>query len=192
MDCAQTMDTKGRLGDLTPDDAFVVVANALLYAAQPLKQATSLLIPKSDGGPKFAELNSLLCVSTVMLLSSLDWIASLIERCIPTSDERIKVYFASYPFLQSGYTWIRSHQKTILDMSFDGMSFNDFTNFVKHEQPYIGLPSLVTQTNLYDVVDRDGIQYVYGILIPAINQAIKIVKHVGATLAQPVPQYPAF
>jgi hypothetical protein len=187
----QTVDTKRRLDSFTKEGGFVVVANSLMYVANPLKQAVSLLNARRE--VPAAELNSLLVVSIVMLLSTLDYIASVVEMHTSTSDASIKIYFSEYPFSQREFLWIKDHQKVIRNMTYDDRSLIPYLHSIKHETPWIGLPSLDTRNDLYDIEDGDGKRFVYDVMIPAYD----VVKTIIVRLAnnhfhENVPRYPSF
>ena len=128
-----------------------------------------------------------------MTLSALDWIASLVERSTATGDTAANVQFHSYPFLQSEFVWIREHQANIeKKYIFNGRTFIQFANFVKHEQPWIGAPSLSEKTNLYDIVDPMGNKYVYDVLIKVFKEAEHVIKRLAAQFSENTPVYPCF
>jgi len=170
------------------EGGVLVVANALLYASEPLAQARRVLqgLRPSE---QSAALNGLLYVSTAMLQSVLDSVARLCDNMTSGSAAQENVYFHSYEFLHSEIVWIAKLQKEIEALRFMGKPFNAIANYVKHERPWVGGAS--EGRDGLKVPDAEGTCYLYGFLIPVYTRAVAIVSRLCKSQGQPVPAYPS-
>lgn len=80
----------------TTEGCVVVVANALIFAADPLQKACYMLGQLAHG-TNDGQLNGYLYIATVMLQSVLDGVAAACNRFEGQGD----IYFHSYTFVKS-------------------------------------------------------------------------------------------
>ena len=173
--------------NFTHAGSIVLLSNALLFATQPLDQVRHALLDREN---RKAEVNGLLFVATVLLLSVLDGIASLAQR-ISGLPNQTSVYFHSYTFVLSDLVWIQKHQHNISDMTYATKSFYEFANYVKHEQPWIGEPSLHPRTYIRDVYDDENKGYYYDVLVVVYKEVKNMVSRLAKQYSQPVPVFPS-
>jgi hypothetical protein len=176
---------RGLMG-FTIEGGIVVVANALLHAAAPIGESRYHVL-SSELGQNSAVLNGMLWTGTVLLQSALDSFASLCQKI--SQLPQAAGYFHNYPFINSDIVWVGVHQTKIAEILFDGKTFDEFANFIKHEQPWIGAVSMGA-TGTRDVCDSSGVGYVYGVLIPVFKELKLMVCRLAKQYGQPVPVYP--
>jgi hypothetical protein len=172
----------------TKHGAVVVLANALNFAAEPLRQA-QILLPTLQLSESSAKLNGYLFVATVLLLSVLDGIASAAQKLSPLPEPQGDVYFKSYTFELSNVVWIQPIQARLLQLQFDGKTFFKFANALKHEHAWVGHVSISENTGVIDVYDGASVGYLYQVLVPVYNEAIGIICRLAKLVDQPVPAF---
>ena len=130
-----------------------ILVNTTIYAGSLLRRAFCMFpeaakhTAENRKNEDIAELNSMLCVATVSLLSVLDAFANLCYDLheTPAPCGRESIQFRSHSFTNTKNEWVRSYQtkleKDILFSINEGkpLNFFDLANFLKHELPWIGL-----------------------------------------------------
>ena len=172
--------------DFTKHGAIVVVANALSFAAEPLYQAQCLL-PTLLPGQHSALLNGHLYITTLILQSVLDGIASTAQKLVPLPDPQGNIYFKDYSFVLSDVAFIGPIQSQILGLRFSNRTFFQFADALKHEHAWVGSVSR-NRDQVQDVYNED-VGYLYGVLIPIYKYATTILCRLAKTFDQPVPAF---
>ena len=170
------------------EGGVLVVANALLYASEPLDIARRVL-QRQKNGDSSSVLNGHLYVSAVMLQSVLDGIARLCDNATCGNSEG-NVYFHNYEFLHSDVVWVAGAQREIAALRFMGKSFNDVANCLKHEKPWVGVVSMGGDGSL-KIPDAEGTCFLYGFVIPVYKRAVAIVSRLCKMYDQSVPAFPS-
>lgn len=188
--CTQVVDMGQRgFKGYSPSSFIAVVAHALSCATYPIKEAQKLL--RQSGDMTF-EVNGHLFAATVLLLSVLDGIASACQKIAPLPNQG-DIFFRSYPFACSELLWIRSYQQQLLNMHYNGISFFDHANKVKHELAFIGVPKYSFRRAIADVYDKSDQGYVHDLLMPIFEIAKAIICHLSCLYGvRDVPEYPSF
>ncbi|KAG2424867.1 hypothetical protein HXX76_014027 [Chlamydomonas incerta] len=155
--------------DFTSAGCAVVLANALLFASEPLQQAC-VMLGKMELGTNSSILNGYLYMATLLLQSVLDSVAATCQKVSPV-DGCGDVYFCSYSFFKSDVVWLSAHQREIGGLKWKGSSFNQLANALKHEQAWVGCVSAPCELGVRDVYDEEGTGFVYSILVPVYKQA---------------------
>lgn len=114
----------------------MVVANALIFAADPLQKACYMLGQLAHG-TNDGQLNGYLYIATVMLQSVLDGVAAACNRFEGQGD----IYFHSYTFVKSDIVWISGHQRAVAEVAWNRKAFRVVANTLKHELACGGIRS---------------------------------------------------
>eukprot|EP00798_Chlamydomonas_sp_ICE-L_P009310 gene9310-16443_t len=185
--------------DFTCDGAVMVVANALLCSSASLQQAYHIL-PTLNSGDNTAVLNASLYSAAVLMQSTMDAVDSV---CNKLADNPIQgnIYFHSYAFKHTETRWVAQVQKELPHPLYRGMSFYDFANKLKHEQPWVGqVGKWINEEDKligkYDgvlgIYDTDGTCFLYGILIPVYKYLVAVCSRLCKQCHVPIPVYPSF
>lgn len=83
------------------------------------------------------------------------------------------IYFHSYEFQHTQLGRIYALRETLQGLRYDGLSFNDLANRLKHHIPWIGLASENDMTR--DIFDANGTGMVYGFIMEVYVLSRKIV-----------------
>jgi hypothetical protein len=173
--------------DFTKPGCVMVVGNALSFVSKSLHEAC-LVLARQTPGSNSAVLNGFLYVSTVMLQSVLDGIASTVQKVQPIQDYG-DVYFRSYPFAHAEIHWVSQHQHAIAALTWKGRTFNQLANALKHEQAWIGGVGENPKPNgKYDIYDDQGTGFVYGLLLPVYNETRTMVQRLARDLDVAIPE----
>lgn len=169
------------------EGGVMVVANALLYASEPLAVARRVLQGLKSGAQSTV-LNGHLYVSTVLIQSVLDSVARLCDNMTGgNADENI--YFHNYEFLHSDIMWVSKVQKEIAAFRFMGKCFNDQANHLKHERPWVG--GVSEGLDGLKIPDSEGTCFLYDFLIPVYKRTVTIMSRLCKSHNQPVPAFPS-
>ena len=174
--------------DFTIAGCAVVLANALLFASEPLQQAC-VMLGNMELGTNSSILNGYLYMATLLLQSVLDSVAATCQKVQPI-DGCGDVYFCSYSFFKSDVVWLSAHQRVIGALKWKGSSFNQLANALKHEQAWVGCVSAPSELGVRDVYDEEGAGFVYSILVPVYKQAKCMVCRLASQLGQSAPRLP--
>jgi hypothetical protein len=179
--------TRGMSG-FTMEGGVVILANALVHAAQSLDEARHFLHSKeAESGVNNTILNGHLFSATVALYALLDSFAGLANQ-VTRPRQTGNVYFLDYKFMHSDFRLAIKNQKMILNLKYDKLSFRDYANKVKHECPWVGRVSNDERSMVLDVYDGVGVGYVYGILIPIHNALVDMVRDQATRRNQTIPE----
>jgi hypothetical protein len=172
----------------TTAGCVVVVANALIFAADPLQKACYML-GKLDPGTNDGQLNGYLYIAMVMLQSVLDGVAAACDRIAPVEGQG-DIYFHSYTFVKSDIVWISGHQRAVAEVTWNGKAFRVVANTLKHELAWVGSVGESETHGVRDIYDTQGIGFVYSFLIPVYKHAKTIVCRLAQQMGQVVPVLP--
>lgn len=184
------------IAGFSPKGGVAVIANQLVVVAKTLIAVRNELLPhKRDldfAQPSVFMVNGLLASAATGLQSVMDAIASFCQRMAPDEDHHAYIYFSTFEFRVIEWEFIRLiKEQGITPLQFEGRTFNEFANALKHEAPWVGLVSEVR--GLQDVYDTPVPERDYEVkgafrdmLVPAYNHVKKIVERLGAKFQQPV------
>jgi len=175
-----------RTDDFTDAGCVMVVANALLFASEPLQQAC-MMLNKVEPGTNSSVLNGYLYMATVLLQSVLDGVASTCQKICPV-DGCNDVYFCSYNFFKSDVVWVSGAQRAIAGLTWRDKSFNKLANELKHEHAWVGTVNV--SNGVHDIYDEQGTGFVYGLLVPVYKKAKVVVQRLTNQLQQSAPAFP--
>lgn len=178
--------------DFTLKCSIVVVANALLYAADPIGRAQDLLGRRDSlkPGQQSTALNGHLFVATGLLLSVLDGIATACHTLarLPSHTDS-DMHFKNYPFdLCPKHSWVDSHRQEILELQFEGKNFFDQADKILHKHAWVG--SVSSREPIADVCDVNGAGFVYDFLVRIHKKAQEMICALGKQYKVQVPEYP--
>ena len=101
-----------------------------------------------------------LCVRVTRSLQDLmDAIAHYCESKHPTNIETDKIYFQTYVFSGDNWKVIDTQSKIIKAYQYNGLSFWEYSNKLKHQFPWVGLISYNEITLSKDILDENHIGY---------------------------------
>ena len=96
------------------------------------------------------------------------------QQCVGMEVTRGKnIYFHSYEFQHTELSRICALQETLQGLRYDGLSFNDLANRLKHHIPWIGLASENDLSR--DIFDANGIGIVYGFILEIYTLSRRII-----------------
>lgn len=174
--------------DWTAEGCIVVVANALLFASDPLQKACFVL-GQLPPGTNSGELNGYLYIATVMLQSVLDGVAAACNRIAPVKGHG-DIYFHSYPFVNSDIVWVSEHQRAVAELAWNGKAFRVVANAIKHELAWVGCVGASGVHGVRDIYDTQGIGFVYYFLVPVYKHAKAMVRRLAKQMGQAAPVLP--
>ena len=103
-----------------------------------------------------------LCVRVTRGLQDLiDAIAHYCESKHPTNVEKEKIYFQTYEFSGDNWKVIDTQSKMIKTYQYNGLSFWEYSNKLKHQFPWVGLISYNEITLSKDIFDENHIGYLF-------------------------------
>ena len=186
---SKTREMRG-MSSFTHAGGLIVIANVLSATADVIVKIQTLLNGESQRAhaqSRSCQANALAFSATLQLQGILDSFAGLCAKMtvdgIPHGNTRFgqAIYFDSCDFVHDDVVWVNEFRSNLRDVRFDGKTFKDFANFIKHEQPWIAMVS--ESRNVLDLYDTSGKGYVYSVLLPVY----RIVKSLLEGLAQRAP-----
>lgn len=170
-----------------------VISNLLIQTGTLLRKAFDLFPREVDDidNANPAELNSMLCIGVVSLLSALDSFANLCYDLheSPTNGGRPSMLqFNTYEFTNSNDDWVRAYKIRLRSITFnveddaEVKNFFDFANLVKHEFPWIGkVTERTRQPKRLDIYDsqntNNGLKH--DVICPVYDIIVDMVCELG-------------
>lgn len=183
------------MSGFTVSGGIYVLVNALLLVSGTINQACGRMASVENGDGNFV-LNSELYLCILTLQSLLDGFASLCYRIhkpsgIECPDQKAPViYFDDFNFNASDLVWVQKLQTEIKRIIYKSVSFNDFANFVKHEQPYIGTVKTSVRKGWKDVFDDSDIGVMYDVIIPVYKHLKGMLSRLALSHDVSLPPFP--
>lgn len=177
----------------TAKGGVAVIANQLAVVARTLitvRQELAIDAPNADAKgdfkyPSTFMVNGLLASAITGLQNVLDAVASVCHNLAPDSEHNGIIYFSTYSFAVTEWDFIaRAKHTQISKLKFDGLTFNELANRLKHELPWVGVISQANDIN--DVYDSSNVGAFRGMLVPMYNIAKNIVCFLGNKYNQSV------
>lgn len=113
-----------------------------------------------------------LCVRVTRGLQDLmDEIAHYCESKYPTNTDADKIYFQTYDFNGDYWKVIDAQSKIIKTYQYNGLSFWEYSNKLKHQFPWVGLISFNEITLSKDIFDENHIGYLT--LLEKVNRHVE-------------------
>lgn len=146
-----------------------VMKNIMQYV---IDDAEQLKIEVNKGTEAFIY-NALVFRVMTGIQNVLDAVARYCEdnypSAVPRPDDRI--YFGRYSFEREEVYKISYLQKKIAELSFEGKTFYDMANSVKHKKPWVGLVTVNDIVQSVDIFDSNHKGLVYDMIVPALKHA---------------------
>ncbi|KAL4441046.1 hypothetical protein ABPG77_010477 [Micractinium sp. CCAP 211/92] len=95
--------------------------------------------------------------------------------------------FLKCEFACPDFDWILPIQDHLSKLQFDSKTLFDWAHYFQHERAWVGCVTPHPQTAVKDVHDEKHIGFVYGMLVPAYNEAKGIVCRLAKECRQIVP-----
>ena len=178
----------------TEKGGIAVVANQLGIVAKTLISARNELnceaTPNETNGlayPSAFMVNGLLASSTTGLQAVMDSVASLCNDLARDDDFSGDIHFNTFPFCVTSWDFIKATRRDkIRPLRFDGLSFDELANKLKHTQPWLGYISQGNPDCMKDIHDAQGVGVLRRVLVPIYNEVKSIVERIGSKYNQSV------
>ena len=130
---------------------------------------------KDDSSPMIY--NSLVFRVTTALQSLLDSTVRLCNDLYPIEPKQQSslIYFDNYEFLHPEFNRLRVHHNNISNLLYNGGSFNNLANTIKHEVPWVGLCT-VDENGVVDIFDSCHIGLVDTVLYTVLKNSSSILR----------------
>jgi hypothetical protein len=190
LDCRQvTTENSQRARNLdgfTARGAIAVMANALAFVAFGVRE---LQLEFMKGQPDSFIANGFIFSSTTGLQHVMDSIANFCQDAAPNDRfTGVNIYFSSYEFISQDVRWIHASQQAVIAMRFRTHSFNEIANSLKHDAPWLGLPSR-NRDDVWDIYEdcvrvdeQRRLPVLHGYLTHMLVPAYKTIRSILARL----------
>jgi len=182
----------------TTEGRLHVISILLIQTGTLLRKAFDLF-PREVGdidNANPAEVNSMMCMGVVSLLSALDSFANLCYDLheTPSDGRSAMLQFNSYGFTSSQDDWVRGYNVKLECLTFNFeteteiKNFFNFANLVKHEFPWIGKVTWrerePRRLDIYDARNPDnGLKH--NVICPVYDLIVEMVCELGQTTQHP-------
>lgn len=113
-------------------------------------------------------INAMISIVIPAMQNWLDQVAGFCQRQDAVEGCDGDIYFHSYMFKTAAYDTIGHLQRKLAEIRFDGMSFNQICNLIKHESPWIGRVTESERNMRRDIHVRDD-SFIAGVIYPAFR-----------------------
>ena len=165
----------GPVAGLTTEGRIAVMVNLLRVVAVTIHNIEREIV-SSD--PSVWLYNSFIVSALTSLQTFLDVVARFCYD--ESSDDRQdpNIYFVSHTFHHMDLQPVSQQQTVIRGLQFEGRSFNDLVNYVKHTMPWVGLHTTNTHGEV-DIFDCNGKGVLRNMVCPAYDAGVVILKHLA-------------